>query len=132
MQLIIDPNLEKILLISAGAVLGANARYWLSIWAAEKWGSALPYGTFLVNVSGSLLLGLFLALISERLVLDPRWRLLIAVGFLGAYTTFSTYAFESFDLLSRGQWQAGLINLLGSAFAGLAAVLLGVWLGKRL
>jgi CrcB protein len=132
LNLSLDPNLEKVLLISTGAVLGANARYWLGDWAAQKWGSAFPYGTFLINVTGSLLLGLFMTLATERLLLDPRWRLFFAVGFLGAYTTFSTFTLESFNLFYSGQWLPGLFNFLGSTLAGLAAVGLGVFLGKSL
>lgn len=120
------------LLISAGAVFGANARYWLGTWAAQKWGSIFPFGTLLINVTGSFLLGLFMTLATERFLLDPRWRLLVAVGFLGAYTTFSTFTYESFNLIFKGQWLPGLINLLGSSLLGLAAVGLGVYLGKIL
>lgn len=119
-------------MISAGAVLGANARYWIGDWAAQKLGSNFPYGTFIINFSGSLLIGFFLTLTTERLMIDPRWRLLIAVGFLGAYTTFSTFAFESFNLLGKGQWLPGLINLFGSTILGVLAVGLGVYLGKAI
>lgn len=122
--------MEKILIISLGAALGANARYWVADWAAQKWGAAFPLGTFLINISGSFLLGLFMTLATERLMLDPRWRLLFAVGFLGAYTTFSTYSYESFRLISTGQWVSGLLNLAGSTLAGVLAVGLGVWAGK--
>ena len=124
--------MEKFLLISAGAILGANARYWLSDWATRKWGAAFPYGTLLVNLTGSLLLGLFLTLALERLNLDPRWRLLIATGFLGAYTTFSTYTYESISLLLKGQWLPSLLNLLGSTLLGLIAVAVGIFIGKSL
>ena len=124
--------MEKFLLISAGAILGANARYWIGDWAAQKMGANFPYGTFIINISGSLLIGFFLTLATERLLIDPRWRLLIAVGFLGAYTTFSTFAFESFNLLAKGQWLAGLGNLFGSTVLGVAAVALGVYLGKAI
>lgn len=124
--------MEKFLLISAGAILGANARYWIGDWAAQKLGANFPYGTFIINISGSLLIGFFLTLATERLLIDPRWRLLIAVGFLGAYTTFSTFAFESFNLLTKGQWLAGLGNLFGSTVLGVAAVALGVYLGKAI
>ncbi len=124
--------IEKILLISLGAVLGANARYWLGDWIAQKWGSAFPLGTLVINLTGSFVLGLFMALAMERWALDPRWRLLFAVGFLGAYTTFSTYSYESLLLLDRGQWLAGLFNLLGSAVLGLLAAGLGMALGKWL
>jgi fluoride exporter len=122
--------MDKFLLISAGAILGANARYWLGDWAAQKWGAAFPFGTLIINLSGSLILGFFMTLATERLMLDPRWRLLVAVGFLGAYTTFSTYTYESFNLLAKGQWLPGLINLVGSTLLGVIAVGLGVFLGK--
>ena len=124
--------MDKFLLISAGAVLGANARYWLGSWAAQKWGAAFPYGTLLINLSGSFLIGLFMAVALERANFDPRLRLLVVVGFLGAYTTFSTYTYESINLLLKGQWFYGLLNLLGSSLLGLAAVGLGILLGKSL
>ena len=124
--------MDKILFISIGAVLGANARYWLSDWVAQKVGAAFPYGTLLINLSGSFLLGLLMTLAAERFLLDPRWRLTLAVGFLGAYTTFSTYTYESLNLMLKGDWSAGLFNLLGSSVLGLAAVALGVFLGKSI
>jgi CrcB protein len=78
------------------------------------------------------LLGLFMTLATERFLIDPRWRFLVAVGFLGAYTTFSTFTYESFNLIFKGQWLPGLLNLLGSSLLGLLAVGLGVYLGKVL
>ena len=124
--------MEKFLLISAGAILGANARYWLGDWIAQRWGASFPFGTLIINVTGSLLLGLFMTLATERFLVDPRWRFFFAVGFLGAYTTFSTYSFESFNLLFKGQWIPGLLNLFGSTILGVLAVGLGVHLGKTL
>lgn len=124
--------MDKFLLISAGAVLGANARYWIGTWAAEKWGSAFPYGTLLINLTGSLLLGLFMALTAERAVIDPRVRLLVATGFLGAYTTFSTFTYESVTLLLKGAVAPGLLNAFGSTALGLLAVGIGIWVGKSL
>ncbi len=122
--------MEKFVIISLGAILGANTRHWIADWAAQKFGGGFPYGTLIINLTGSLLIGFILTLAAEKFVLDPRWRLLIVVGFLGAYTTFSTYANESFDLIINGQWLAGLLNLLGSTVAGVLAVGVGVWLGK--
>ena len=124
--------MDKFLLISAGAVLGANARYWIGTWAAGKWGPAFPYGTLLINLSGSLLLGVFMALTAERAVIDPRIRLLVATGFLGAYTTFSTFTYESVSLLLKGAVVPGLLNALGSTALGLLAVAAGIWIGKSL
>jgi len=131
LSVILGPNLEKILLISTGAILGANARYWIGDWIAQKWGAAFPYGTLVINLTGSLLIGLFVSLATERFLIDPRWRLLLVVGFLGAYTTFSTYTLESFNLLERGQWLLGLTNALGSVLAGLLAVGLGLMIGRN-
>lgn len=124
--------MERFLLISLGAILGANARYWLGDWAAKCWGNAFPVGTLVINLSGSFLLGLFMVFFTERLALDPRWRMLIAVGFLGAYTTFSTYTYESINLFLKGQWMEASVNLFGSAILGGLAVLLGAWMGKLL
>lgn len=124
--------MEKFVLISIGAVLGANARYWTSDWIAQRWGSAFPWGTLLINLTGSFILGFFITLATQRLLIDPRWRILLTVGFLGAYTTFSTYTYESIDLILKGQWALGLLNLFGSAVLGLAAVGLGVVLGRLL
>jgi CrcB protein len=102
LKIFVGLNMEKFLLISAGAMLGANARYWIGDWVAQKWGAGFPIGTLIINLSGSLLIGFFMTLATERLMLDSRWRLLFAVGFLGAYTTFSTYTYESFTLILEG------------------------------
>lgn len=120
------------LLIALGGCLGACTRYWLSGWATQKWGPDFPYGTLLINVSGSFLLGLFLTAAAGRLHLDPRWRLLAAVGFLGAYTTFSTYTYDSVALLLAGRWAAAVTNLLGNNLLGLTAAALGIALGRRI
>ena len=120
------------LAISLGAVLGANARYWLGAWAAEKLGTAFPYGTLIINVTGSLLLGFFLTPISGRYMVDTRWRMFAAVGFLGAYTTFSTYTYESVYLIMNGKAWTGLLNLFGSSILGAAAVTTGILLAQAI
>ena len=124
-------SMEQFLLISIGSILGANLRYWLGDWVAHRWSSSFPIGTFFINISGSFLLGLFITLAMERFGLDPRWRLLVAVGFLGAYTTFSTYTFDSINLIFNGQWPLGIFNLFGSSILGGLAVLLGVVIGRK-
>lgn len=122
--------MEKMIYISLGAILGANTRYWIQEWAAKHWSSAFPYSTLVINLSGSFLLGFILTLAADRFPLDPRLKLLATVGFLGAYTTFSTYAFESFNLMSKGQWISGLANLFGSTILGFLFVGLGVFLAR--
>jgi len=124
--------LEKYLWIGLGGFLGANARYLVGGWAADRWGAAFPFGTLLVNVSGSFLLGLFLAATTERFLADPRWRLMLAVGFLGAYTTFSTYTYETMQMIASGGWWPGVLNALANNAVGLLASALGIALGRSL
>src|SRR3982074_2020856 len=126
------PNyLENYLWIALGAVVGASARYFLSTLIARDF-SAFPYGTLLINITGSLVLGFFLVFSTERALLDLRWRLLVAVGFCGSYTTFSSYAFESFALMEQGQWLLTGINIVASNALCLAAVLGGAALARGL
>ncbi len=121
---------EKLLFISAGAVLGACARYLLSNLVARQAFSAFPYGTLLVNATGSLLLGFFLILATERIFISDGWRLLFAVGFCGSYTTFSSYAFESFALMEQGQWLQVGLNVVGSNVICLGFVAAGAALAR--
>jgi CrcB protein len=118
--------------IAVGAVAGASARYFLSGLIARNFSATFPYGTLLINVTGSLALGLFLVYSTDRVLLDPRWRLLVAVGFCGSYTTFSSYAFESFALMEQGQWLLVGLNALASNVLCLVAVLAGAVLARGL
>lgn len=124
--------MQTFLLISMGAILGANLRYWVGGWAAERLGASFPYGNLIVNLTGSFVLGIFITLATNRLLLDPRWRIFFAIGFLGSYTTFSSYTLESINLLLDNQWGAGLFNLFGSALLGGVAVLFGIILARNL
>ncbi|MFH0908108.1 MAG: fluoride efflux transporter CrcB [bacterium] len=119
--------LAPYLWIGLGGFLGANARYLVSRLCADLFGVRFPWGTFVVNVSGSFVLGFLVTLISQRLVPhDDQLRLAIGVGFLGAYTTFSTFEFETHGLLGNGQWAFALANVIGSVIVGLLALRLGV------
>jgi len=118
--------------IALGAVVGASTRYFLSTYIGRHFSTVFPYGTLLINVTGSLILGFFLVYASERVLLDPRWRLLVAVGFCGSYTTFSSYAFESFALMEQGQWLLMSLNILSSNALCLAGVLAGAALARGL
>ncbi len=121
-----DHFLRQCLLVGAGGFLGAVARFLVGTWIVGRYGAAFPWATFAINVSGSFLLGLLMTLFLARIVGDP-WRLFLAVGFLGAYTTFSTFEYESARL---GLSWAAFANLLGSVIAGYGAVWLGIRLGQ--
>jgi fluoride exporter len=118
--------------ISLGAIVGANARYWMSRSALRLLGPVFPYGTLAINVLGSFVLGFFLAWITQRGIVDPRWRLLIAVGFCGGFTTFSSYAFESMALMEQGQWLLVATNIVSNNLLSLAAVVAGMALARLL
>ena len=119
-------NLLNVIWISVGAVVGANARYFLSRWVARIFSANFPYGTLLINVTGSLLLGFFMAWTTERVLADPRWRLLVAIGFCGSYTTFSSYAFETAAYFEQGHWWFYAGNLIANNVLCLAATLAGI------
>jgi len=120
------------LAISIGAVLGANTRFLLGRFVAERLGAAFPYGTLIINVSGSFLIGLVLALVTERMV-GPWWvRPALAIGFLGSYTTFSTFSYETLQLVEGGSLLAAGANIVVSVTAALIAVYLGTLLGRAL
>jgi CrcB protein len=114
--------------VGMGALLGANLRFVVGNWAAERWGVDFPYGTFIVNVSGAFAVGVILAFMGERLGLSPLWRLFFVTGFLGGYTTFSSYAWEALVLAEEGAWVRAGVYVVGSNLVGFA----GVWLGAAL
>jgi len=120
------------LIIGIGGFLGANARYLLGGWIAERYGTSFPYGTLAINVSGSFVIGFFLMLISERFIIHPNWRLFFAIGFLGAYTTFSTFSFETFALLQQRSFFLAVANMAGSVVFGQLAVVAGMLLARLL
>jgi CrcB protein len=123
--------IQRILIIGLGGFVGANARYWVSGWAADRFGATFPWGTLIINISGSCLLGIFLGWVSNHINVDPRVRLLVATGFFGAYTTFSTYANESIAMLQAGNWIGGLWNVLGTNLLCLAGALVGLLIATR-
>ncbi|MEI6432669.1 MAG: fluoride efflux transporter CrcB, partial [bacterium] len=112
--------LQKILIVGAGGFVGANARYWFGMWAVQRFGNAFPWATFLINISGSFLLGFLIVFLMARAPSAEmqNLRLLLAVGFLGAYTTFSTFEYETLALTQSGNIGRAFLNALGSLIAG--------------
>jgi len=119
-------------IVSIGAVVGANARWILSRYAAKLLGPVFPYGTLIINLTGSLIVGFFITWTTERVLADPRWRLFIVVGFCGAFTTFSSYAFETMTYFEQGQWALLAANILSNNLLCLGAVLAGIALARVL
>lgn len=122
--------MRAFVLISLGGIAGANVRYLLSGWAARRWGTAFPYGTLIINVSGSFVLAFALTYAAARLSASPDIPLLVGTGFCGAYTTFSTFAFESLALTRQHDHLPALLNAFGSAAIGIIAAVCGIVLAS--
>lgn len=122
----------QLLLIGLGGAAGAVARYVVDGVIAERTVGAFPYGTLVVNVTGAFLLGLLFAATTERAILPAELRIPLGIGFLGAYTTFSTLMLETWRLVEGGAWPAALVNLGASAGLGLVALVGGLILGRAI
>jgi CrcB protein len=120
--------LDKYLMVLAGAGLGGLARYVAGTWVMAKYGGRFPLGTFVINVSGSFLIGVLMTLFTERLSPHPNWRLFLVVGILGGYTTFSSFEYEAYQAVRDGARWMGMLYVTGSVLVGY----LGVWLGALL
>jgi len=123
-------SLKDMLVISLGAIFGANARWVISRYLAKIIGPVFPYGTLVINVVGSFIVGFFMIWATERVLLDPRWRLLIVIGFCGAFTTFSSFAFETMAYFEQGQWLLMTTNFIANNLLCLGAALAGMSLAR--
>src|SRR5437899_12412869 len=117
--------MDRCLVVLVGGCVGALARYVLGTEIATRVGVRFPLGTLVINVTGSFLIGLLMTLLTERLQPHPNWRLLLVVGFLGGYTTFSTFEYETLRAVQDGGKWIGLLNVLGSVLLGYVAVWVG-------
>jgi fluoride exporter len=120
----------KYLWIALGGALGAIARYLVGLWVYERMGTRFPYGTFLINMSGCFIIGFTLTVLDDHIGLAPAWRLAIPIGFVGAYTTFSTFEYETLRLAQHGQAATGMLYVALSLVLGFGAVWLGTMAGK--
>jgi len=120
----------KILLIGIAGLLGTLARYYLSGWADEWWGGTFPFGTLIVNALGCLAIGFLFHATEEKYLIDPALRSAVLVGFLGGFTTFSSFAVQSFTLLRGGEIFLAGVNILVSNIAGVILVWLGYALSR--
>ncbi len=126
-----DSTFRNPIAISLGAIAGALSRYYLTLWFAQRFGTAFPYGTFFINLTGCFVMGFFITIVLERFGTIPsEIRLMVTTGFLGAYTTFSTYGLESAKLLRDQNFSIFSFYWLGSAILGIISVQLGVILAR--
>lgn len=123
--------MQELLWVALGGIFGAVCRFLLGKWTAKHLIVSFPAATLFINFTGSLLIGFFLIWTTERVMADPRWRLVVAIGFCGAYTTFSSFAFETFKLYEQGAERLALVNIFSNVLATLAAVVLGAMIARR-
>lgn len=124
--------MQKYLLIGVGGALGSIARYWLGSTVAGRMGVRFPYGTLVVNLTACLVIGFTLTWLGEHMEMDPAWRFLIPVGFIGAYSTFSTYEWETLQTLRSGAFAMAALYAGGSLVLGLTATWLGAVLAEAI
>jgi CrcB protein len=124
--------LQKYLFIMLGGALGSAARFWVGTTVAGRMGTRFPFGTLMVNISACFVIGLSLEFLNHHADLGPSWRFLVPIGFVGAYSTFSTFEWETFSNLSHGTFWIGILYVAVSLVSGLIAVALGVALAKTI
>ena len=124
--------MQKYLFIAVGGSLGSIARYWVGSTIAGRMGTKFPYGTFVVNITACVIIGFSLTYLNRRVGLSPAWRFLIPVGFIGAYSTFSTYEWETLSTLRTGAFLLAALYVVGSLVVGLAATWCGALLADTI
>jgi CrcB protein len=125
-------HMTKYWMVGLGGFLGSIARFWLGSYVTFRMGARFPYGTFVINISGSFLIGLVVTLLAERAHWSPNFLYLIPIGFIGAYTTFSTFELEAFRSVRNGDLLLAFLNVILSVTVGFIAVWLGVATGRTL
>ena len=120
--------MQKYLLIAAGGALGSLARYWVGSMIGSRMGTKFPYGTFVINITACVIIGFSITYLGKRVELSPAWRFFIPIGFVGAYSTFSTYEWETLSNLRAGAFALAALYAVGSLILGLAATCFGVLL----
>jgi fluoride exporter len=122
--------MNKYWMVGIGGLVGSVARFWLGGVISQRMGARFPYGTFVINCTGCFLIGLVMALIAEKGYANSMWRYLIVIGFLGGYTTFSSFEYETFRAVQDSEGFVALLNAFGSLGIGFLSVWLGAITGR--
>jgi CrcB protein len=124
--------MTKYLMVAIGGALGSVLRFWVGDYVSNRMGTRFPYGTFIINVTASFLVGLILTLLAERAHWSPNWRYFIPIGFIGGYSTFSTFEYETFRSFQDGEILMAGLNIVLSVIVGFVSVWLGVITGRSI
>jgi fluoride exporter len=124
--------MTKYLIIALGGAVGSMLRFWAGGYVSGRLGSRFPYGTFVINVTASFLIGFIMTVLAERTHLSPSWRYLLVVGFLGGYSTFSSFEYETFRVFDDGEFLITALNIALSVGVGFVAVWMGAITGRTI
>jgi fluoride exporter len=124
--------MTKYLIVALGGALGSMLRFWAGGYVSSRLGTRFPYGTFVINLTASFLIGFVMTLLAERTHWSPNWRYLIPIGFIGGYSTFSTFEYETFRVFQDGEFLIVGLNIVGSVALGFLSVWLGVITGRTI
>jgi fluoride exporter len=122
--------MTKYLMVALGGAAGSVLRFWVGTYVSDRLGTRFPYSTFLINVTASFLIGFVLAVLAEKTNWSPNWRYLIPIGFIGGYSTFSTFEYETFRVFQEGELLVSGLNVALSVVVGFFSVWLGVIIGR--
>ena len=124
--------MTKYLMVALGGALGSVLRFWAGTYVSARVGSRFPWGTLVINITASFLIGVIMTVLAERANWSPNWRYLIPIGFIGGYSTFSTFEWETLRVFQDGDFLFAMFNIVGSVALGFIAVWLGVITGKAI
>ena len=127
-----DSALQRYFLIALGGALGSIARFWVGSTIANRFGTKFPYGTFVINITACVIIGFSLTFLAKRTEFSPAWRFLVPIGFVGAYSTFSAYEWETLSTIRSGAFFLAALYAVGSFIVGLGAVWLGALIAEIL
>lgn len=124
--------MTKYLIVAFGGAIGSILRFWAGGYVSGRLGTRFPYGTFVINITASFLIGLIMTVLAEKTHWNPAWRYLLVIGFLGGYSTFSSFEYETFQVFQDGEFLMAALNVASSVAIGFIAVWVGAIIGRSI